>query len=259
MKKLIAIFISGILAVSNVAAVLAADNEIVDTAEKHTLTLEQTEPIKEGDDYAWVVVSEQGELANGIAVLGLGQFDSSLLGDDTMAIFSQDRVDLGNIIENFDLEITARETAGGSITVIYSDADVKSARQESNYETNDAFDTTDDEIMPRTTGSFSWVMQPNGTIETSYETKDDDEQVGYVTITKLQPTNFTGSWPGIMTKIICRKDDEEYSLTGWVDISSTGKYTLGYRWNGAHKGSLCYLKAVNGNDRAREYAGRWTP
>jgi hypothetical protein len=49
-------------------------------------------------------------------------------------------------------------------------------------------------------------------------------------------------------------------MTPWINFTSKGSYELGYySFAEGEAGTEYYLELSNGNDRAIDVAGRWTP
>lgn len=98
-------------------------------AEKHTMTIEFTDPVSENDEYSWLITSEPGHLAECIALLGQsGHPDSELFGDDTSVIFQQDAIDINEIIKQFNLNIDSTNISEYMpITIYYTREDVDNA------------------------------------------------------------------------------------------------------------------------------------
>ena len=97
--------------------------------EKHTMTIEFTDPVSENDEYSWLITSEAGHLAECIALLGQsGHPDSELFGDDTSVIFQQDAIDINEIIKKFNLDIVSTNISEYMpITIYYTRDDVEKA------------------------------------------------------------------------------------------------------------------------------------
>ncbi len=97
--------------------------------EKHTMTIEFTDPSRENDEYSWLITSEPGHLAECIVLVGQGgNPDSEMFGDDTSVIFLQDAIDINEIIERFNLDIDSTNISDYMpITIYYTREDVDKA------------------------------------------------------------------------------------------------------------------------------------
>jgi hypothetical protein len=151
----------------------------------HTVTLQHIDPIKEGDDYGWMLESESGQLGYSLNALGLGNPNPELFGNDTIMLFSEEGIELEEIYDKLDLDNTRLLENSTSFVITYTQEDIGDyvAKAITNVGGKD-------DISIRTTGSFSKTLKSNQNSETSAQEKDDNEQVAYLTITTLAPTAF---------------------------------------------------------------------
>lgn len=85
----------------------------------HTMTLQRTEPMKEGDEYAWMIISEPGQLSACINALGLGNPNPKMFGEDTSVVFAQDEINLEQIRNKFNLDINTPLVDNAPLTITY--------------------------------------------------------------------------------------------------------------------------------------------
>lgn len=105
-----------------------SDDKVTDNT-VHTVTLQQIEPSRVGDEYSWKIESEQGQLGFSLNALGLSNQDpvkiNEQLGEDeTTVVYQQDDLDLEQICKKFDLDYKSILSERMSITINYSQKDV---------------------------------------------------------------------------------------------------------------------------------------
>ena len=241
----LALSISNVMAYANTTTDNSSDNT-------YTVTLQHIDPIREGDEFGWMLLSEPGQLAYSINALGLGNPNPELFEDETIMLYSEDGIDLEKIYEKLDLDNDTFSESEMPIVLTYTKDDISSTNPEITTYISDknSADTV------RTTGSFSVTMPARSPYNTSKQTKDDDEQTAYVTLTKLSPSAYQ-EFNGILVRV--RDYDGGAAMTAWTTITSTGKHTLSYRTFEGIAGDRYYLQISNENDRDTDVAGRWTP
>lgn len=264
MKRFLSLITISIFASSLVFSNVYAENSVVSTSQEetqsepeqdtHTLTLQRIKPIKQGDEYAWEITSEPGQLASSIAVLGLGYRNPEILGEDTVMIFPQDSIDLDKICNTFNLNINARNLSNDiPISITYSQSDIENAISIVAPSSNDSDNNSI--IEPRTTGKFFVTIDTNRNATTSPQVKDDDEKTAYLTVTEIAPTAFQ-FYHGIDAKVLRCRDN--LSESPWINFSLPGKYEFDYRYGG-NADEEHFIMFANGNSKSIDVAGRWTP
>ena len=260
MKRILSIFLASLLLVSNASMVFAANVDDVAEDNLHTITLQRTKPIREGDDFAWTLVAEPGELAMGMNALGLGNQNSDIFGEDTTIIFAPERVDLEEICTKYD--VVAPFMDNMPITITYSSEDIDYSNETNNETSNETQIIEDDiSISPRTTGSFNYTIEPNDSVETSKQTKDDNDQDWYLTLTKLAPSAYQ-YYDGVNVKVKNVEDSNNvYSASAWYNFTKTDEYILGYYSFFTESAGDHYrlLLAVSNNNKDTDVKGKWTP
>lgn len=223
----------------------------------HTVTLQKIAPVEEGEDYAWLITSERGQLASSIRALGLGNISSDLFDEeDVDAIFTQDTIDIDNICEKFGLNISRTSLNVSPITITYDQADVQEAIR---TDSNEAYEEINEEPMLDTRGTRTiprtTLEAEDGYYKSANEAKDDDEQCSYLTLTVLEPTAYA-AFNGIYARIRIASGG---TFTPWLNIRKTGRHELPFRSTiVAEKGDVCYLEITSDNEKATDIAGRWT-
>lgn len=159
MKKILSIFLASALLISNLSTVFASDIDNELKNDVHTATLQQIKPVQEGDDYAWMLVTEPGEIASGMGALGLGHGNPEIFGEDTAVVFTQDRIDLQEICEKYDIALPQKEDM--SITITYSSEDIDYSNEMSNGTQINDTQIIEEDMLPKTTGNEVGVLSTN--------------------------------------------------------------------------------------------------
>lgn len=103
----------------------AVTNDVV-----HTVTLQYIEPIKEGDEFGWMLISEPGQLGYSLNALGLNSNHpakiNEMLGEEENTITCpQDGIDLEKICNKLGLGSNTLWVDNTTIRIPYSEDDMQ--------------------------------------------------------------------------------------------------------------------------------------
>lgn len=260
MKRVFFLLTVLMLTVTGSNLAFAADSDT--NEETHTLILRRIDDPTEYHDYYWEVETEPGQIEEGMNIMGVGvipldRFDE----EDKLFVIPDKDIKMNFLDGRFGL--TKEQLLSDdfeSIEITYTFDDVLAYAEYLNLEprlTVGDKEPEDNEISTRTKGNIDKTLKVNGSnYKTDPETKDDNENRAYVTITELLPRAYP-DFAGIGVRV-CEYPNGP-AMTAWLTITSTGRETLSYRTFEPEVDGEYYLEIANLNDRDTYVAGRWNP
>lgn len=263
MKRVFFLLTVLMLTVTGANSAFAADSDTSDINEEtHTLILRRIDEPTEFYDYYWEVETEPGQIEEGMNIMGRGtvpldRFDEQ----DTLFAFADRDMNMDFLDGRFGLtkELLLSDDFE-SIEITYTFDDVLAYAEYMNLEPRFSVannKTENSKSVTRTTGEIDTTLYVGGdNYTTDPETKDDDENRAYVTITKILPNAYP-DFLGIAVRV-CEYPNGP-AMTAWWDIDYPQRTTLSYRTFEPEVDGEYYLEIANSNDRNTDVEGRWTP
>jgi hypothetical protein len=169
--------------------------------------------------------------------LGFGNGPSDeMLDGATSIIGPQDGIDIDRLVNEFDIDREIFEQDVISIPV------------------TELVDSEDNAIpATKTTGYFTYTLQPNELVSTSTQTKDDNEQRAYLTINSITGNIVDRVWVRIKTSSGSNVTEESGYFT------NPGRYYVDYEVN-VSTGDRLYMNLQNDeHNPTLTIDGQWTP
>lgn len=260
MKRVFFLLTVLMLTVTGSNLAFAADSDT--NEETHTLILRRIDMPKSGYDYYFEVETEQGQIEEGMNLVGLVDVKLDFFDEiDTLFAFDLDDIDMEFLDGRYGItsELLSSDDFE-SMEITYTLDEVLDYREYKKLKqgvTVTDEEIENDKIETRTKGYFDETLPANGkNHETDPESKDDNENLAYVTITKLLPKAYP-DFRGVAVRV-CEFPDGP-AMTAWETITSTVGVTLAYRTFEPEVDGEYYLEIANLNDRDTDVAGRWNP
>ena len=222
--------------------VLASDDLVQILAEENEATsliiFEKIETTMEGLPYSWMITAEEGKLGEAFWMLNMTRTpNSDWYKGGTVAILEvmeeedNDRINLLLDTEGVDYRVFDRI----EIPYIYSEGSQTLEIPEG-----------------KTTGTFNSIIKDAEAMNTTVQTKGDNEQNAYVTFTSI---NLGGG--GRLQARVSQNGGENGS-TPFVVLQGVGTHPVAYQFNGGqYQLRLAYEAGTPG--ASATVAGRWTP